>query len=75
VIVYVAYAQKQEYERVVVSRPGSDIIFFLLQYACTFEITILFGTGSGDKHCLLNITDIADDLGEGSTRFIHIYRR
>ena len=63
-VLYINRAQEQGYERVVVRSPDSDVFFILLYYAHTFQLTILFDTGSGNKRRLLNITEIAGELGD-----------
>ena len=49
IIIYIAYAQDEGYDRVVVHSPDSDIFFILLSFAHKFQLTIFFDTGSGLK--------------------------
>ena len=58
VILYIDYAQKNEYKYARVKSPDSDIFFILLHYANNFKnITILFDTGTGNKKRLINISE------------------
>ena len=65
-MVYIAHTQEQGYDRVVVRSPDSDAFFIpvLLYYAHKFQVTIFFDTGSGNNRRLLNISNIAEELGE-----------
>ena len=40
------------------------MFFILLYYAHTFQVTVLFDTGSGNNRRLLNITELAEELGD-----------
>ena len=64
VILYVLYAQTEGYDRVVVRSPDSDILFILLYYAHTFHISVFLDTGRSDKRQMLDITEMAKDLGK-----------
>ena len=64
IILYIAHAQEQGYDKVVVRSPDSDVFFILLHYAHTFHVKILFDTGSGNKRRLMNITELAEELGD-----------
>ena len=55
IIIYIAYAQEEGYDIVVVRSPDSDIFFILLSLAHKFQLTIFFDIGSGLKRRLLNI--------------------
>ena len=54
IIIYIAYAQEEGYDRVVVRSPDSDMCFILLSFV-KFQLTIFFDIGSGLKRHLLNI--------------------
>ena len=64
IVLYIAHAQAEGYDRVVIRSPDSDVFFILLHYAHTFQLTILFDTGSGDKRRVMNITALSQDLGD-----------
>lgn len=64
VILYMKYAQDNGYERVIVRSPDSDVFFILLSFAHKFNLRILFDTGSGDKRRLLDISQLANELGD-----------
>ena len=64
VVLYLLYAKQHGYKQAVVHSPDSDIFFILLHYAQKLRpLIILFDTGSGANRRLLNISDIAEDLG------------
>ncbi len=62
VILYCKYAQDQGYDYARIRTPDSDIFFILLHYVASFNITILFDTGSGNNKRLINVTELADGL-------------
>ena len=63
VILYIDYAQRNEYKYARVKSPDSDIFFILLHYANNYKnITILFDTGTGNKKRLINISELAHSL-------------
>ena len=64
VILYAAYASRMQYKNVQIRSPDSDIFFLLLHFASQLDTTLFFDTGVGNSKRLLNITDIAKDLGE-----------
>jgi hypothetical protein len=64
VVLYLCHAQQEGYKYAVVHSPDSNIFFILLCYAHKLDpLVILFVTGSREKRRLLNITEIAQDLG------------
>lgn len=64
VVLYLLYAKKEGYKQAVVRSPDSDLFFIMLHYAEQLKpLTILLDTGSGINKRLLNIADIAQDLG------------
>ena len=63
IILYIAYAQRNEYKYIRVKSPDSDIFFILLNYANYFKnITILFDTSTGNKKRLISISELAQSL-------------
>ena len=64
IVLYCAYAQAQGYGTIRIRSPDSDVFFIMLHYASSFEITILFDTGSGNKRRLLNISDLASQYAQ-----------
>ena len=64
VILYLFYAKEHHYKHVTIRSPDSDIFFITLYYAKELApMVIYFDTGSGNKRRLLNITELAHDLG------------
>jgi hypothetical protein len=64
IVVYLFHALQQGYKYAVVHSPDSDVFFILLYYAHKLDhLVVLFDTGSGEHRRLLNITEIAHDLG------------
>ena len=47
IIIYIAYAQDEGYDRVVVRSSDSDIFFILLYFAHKFQLTIFCDIGNG----------------------------
>lgn len=65
VALYCAYAEQQGYKFIRVKSPDSDIFFILLHFALQLkEVVILFETGTGNKHRLINVSDIANAYGQ-----------
>ena len=64
VILYCAYAPKQDYETVRIHSPDSDIFFILLYHASKFDMKILFDTGSGNNRKLIDISDLSKVYGQ-----------
>ena len=63
IILYIAYAQRNEYKYIRVKSLYSDIFFILLNYANYFKnITILFDTSTGNKKILISISELAQSL-------------
>lgn len=63
-MVYLKYAAKVGYKSAVVRTPDTDIFVILLYYAASIPINIFLDTGNGKNRRLLNITDLADSLGQ-----------
>ena len=64
IIQYIAYAEETEYESVVIRSSDSDVLFILLSYAASFDLTIFLDTGVGNKRRLIDVSAMASDLGE-----------
>ena len=64
VVLYAKYAAKMGYDNVRVRSPDSDLFFILLHHAQQIDANILFDTGTGNLKRLLNMTEIARDLGQ-----------
>ena len=66
VVLYTLYALSKGYKFVVVKSPDTDILLILLYYAVKFRpVTVMFDTGRGNNRRIINISDLAGDLGEG----------
>ena len=64
IVIYLHYAEKLEFKSAVVRSPDSDIFFILLLHAHEISITIYFDTGMGKYRRLINISELADELGK-----------
>ena len=64
IIQYIAYAEETEYESVVIRSSDSDVLFILLSYAASFDLTIFLDTGVGNKRRLIDVSAMASYLGE-----------
>lgn len=77
IILYLNYARDKEYKFVRVKSPDSDIFFILLHYVgSSSETVILFDTGTGNKQRLINVSQLAGDLGQDmctSLMALHAY--
>ena len=62
VVLYCSYAVDKEYNYVQFRSADRDIFFILLYYASNINISIPFGTGSGCKRRLLNISQLTHDF-------------
>ena len=64
IIQYIAYVEETEYESVVIRSSDSDVLFILLSYAASFDLTIFLDIGVGNKRRLIDVSAMASDLGE-----------
>ena len=62
-ILYVAYAKLLVFESVVVRSPDIDVFFILLYHSNYIDITIYLDTGTGKKRILINVSEMAKELG------------
>lgn len=64
-IIYLFYVKQKGFKYAVVRTSDSDPFFIILHYAVQLRPLIVFlDTGSGTHRRLINITELADDLGE-----------
>ena len=64
IILYCIHAQVLGYATVRIRSPDTDVFFIALHYALTLDIKILFDTGSGNRRRLLNVSELASELGQ-----------
>ena len=64
VVLYLHHAVSLGYRKAVVRTPDTDIFFILLYHAHTIDLTIYLDTGSGKHRQLINISELAESLGE-----------
>ena len=74
-VLYLLHAKENNFAHALVQSPDSDLFFIILHYATKLRpLTVLFDTGSGAKRRLINMTNLADDFGEGfCTTLLGIY--
>ncbi|XP_034071932.1 uncharacterized protein LOC117545981 [Gymnodraco acuticeps] len=64
VVLYLHHAAALGYKNAVVRTPDSDIFVILLYHAHAIRLTIYLDTGSGKHRQLLNLSELAESLGE-----------
>lgn len=64
VVLYLHYAASLGYRNAVVRTPDTDIFVILLYHAHAIRLNIYLDTGSGKHRQLLNLSDLAQSLGE-----------
>ena len=64
IILYLHHAENLGFKSAVVRTPDSDIFFILLLHAHDLAITIYLDTGTGKHRRLINISELADELGK-----------
>ena len=64
IIIYLHYAEKMGFKSAVVCTPDSDIFFILLVHAHELTLTVYLDIGMGKHRQLINISELADDLGK-----------
>ncbi|XP_033987161.1 uncharacterized protein LOC117483109 [Trematomus bernacchii] len=64
VVLYLHHAAALGYKNAVVRTPDTDIFVILLYHAHAIRLTIYLDTGSGKHRQLLNLSELAESLGE-----------
>ena len=64
VVLYLHHAATLGYKNAVVRTPDTDIFVILLHHAHTIKLTVYLDTGSGKHRQLLNLSELAESLGE-----------
>ena len=64
IVLYLPHAENLRFKSAVVHTPDSDIFFILLLHAHDLTITIYLDTGTGKHRKLINIGELADELGK-----------
>lgn len=64
VILYLHHAVTLGYKSAVVRTPDTDIFVILLYHAHTINLTVYLDTGSGKHRQLINLSELAESLGE-----------
>ena len=64
IVLYLPHAENLRFKSAVVHIPDSDISFILLLHAHDLIITIYLDTGTGKHRKLINIGELADELGK-----------
>lgn len=64
VVLYLHHAAALGYKNTVVRTPDTDIFVILLYHAHAIRLTIYLDTGSGKHRQLLNLSELAESLGE-----------
>lgn len=64
IVIYLHYAEKLGFKSAVVRTPDSDIFFILLIHAHELELTVYLDTGTGKHRKLINVSELADELGK-----------
>ena len=63
-IIYTQWAQDNAYKAVCVRCSDADVFFILLKYASSFEITIYLDMWTKNNRKMINVSEVASDLGE-----------
>lgn len=64
VVLYLHHAAALGYKNAVVRTPDTDIFVILLYHAHAIKLTVYLDTGSGKHRQLLNLSELAESLGE-----------
>ena len=64
VVLYLHHAAALGYKNAVVRTPDTDIFMILLFHAHDIKLTVYLDTGSGKHRQLLNLSELAESLGE-----------
>ncbi|XP_046336920.2 uncharacterized protein LOC124118725 [Haliotis rufescens] len=64
VVLYLHHAAALGYKDAVVRTPDTDIFVILLHHAHSIKLTVYLETGSGKHRQLVNVSDLAESLGE-----------
>ena len=64
VVLYLHHAASLGYKNAVVRTPDTDIFVILLYHAHAIKLTVYLDTGSGKQRQLINVTELAESLGE-----------
>ena len=64
VILYLKHAVTLGYRSAVVRTPDTDIFMILLHHAHMIDITVFLDTGTGKHRQIVNVTELAESLGE-----------
>lgn len=64
VVLYLHYAASLGYRNAVVRTPDTDIFVILLHHSHSIKLTVYLDTGSGKHRHLINISQLAESLGE-----------
>jgi len=64
VVLYLHHAATLGYKDAVVRTPGTDIFVILLYHAHKIKLTVYLDTGSRKHRQLINISELAESLGE-----------
>lgn len=64
VVLYLHHAAALGYKNAVVRTPDTDIFVILLYHAHAIKLTVYLDTGSGKQRQLINVSELAQSLGE-----------
>uniref|UniRef100_UPI00358FADE9 uncharacterized protein n=1 Tax=Myxine glutinosa TaxID=7769 RepID=UPI00358FADE9 len=64
VVLYLHHAATIGYKNAVVRTPDTDILLILLHHAHNIKLTVYLDTGSGKHRQLVNVSELAESLGE-----------
>ena len=64
VVLYLHHAAALGYKNAVVRTPDTDIFVILLYHAHAIKLTVYLDTGSGKHRQLINLSELAESLGE-----------
>jgi len=64
VVLYLHHAAALGYKNAVVRTPDTDIFMILLYHAHAIKLTVYLDTGSGKHRQLLNLSELAESLGQ-----------
>lgn len=63
IILYCNHAAELGFTSAVVRMPDSDVLFILLYHARNIKLTVYIDIGTGKGRQLVNVTQLANDLG------------
>ena len=64
VVLYIQHAESLGFHSAVVRTPDTDIFFIVLYHAHSINITIYVDVGIGKNRKLLNVSQLAEDMGK-----------